>query len=160
VVAAVLAISGCGADDSETTAVGTETTSTEVMPTETQEKPRTDTVVETETSPARTETSPSAMPGGGEPDSGDEEPARTLALFTGRGGRITPRLVRVPAFIAIEVQLRSGDGADYGLRFGHTTIRSGGSATFDGLRPNEAIVGVPAGAGNRVRISATAEPGP
>ena len=30
----------------------------------------------------------------------------------------------------------------------------------DGLRPGESITGEPQGAGNRVRISATAEPGP
>ncbi len=51
--------------------------------------------------------SPEDEPGG----AGDEEPARTLALFTGEGGRITPRTVRVPAFISIRVELRSEDGA-------------------------------------------------
>ena len=35
------------------------------------------------------------------------------ALFTGRGGRLTPRVVRVPPFIAIRVELRSADGATY-----------------------------------------------
>jgi hypothetical protein len=101
------------------------------------------------------------MPGG----AGDEEPARTLALFTARVGQIRPRLVRVPAFISVQIELRSADGAAYALRFGDTTIRAGGqinstSTTIDGLRPGESIVGVPQGAGNKVRISATAEPGP
>ena len=101
------------------------------------------------------------MPGG----AGDEEPARTLALFTARGGRITPSVVRVPAFIAVKVELRSADGASYSLRFGHTTITAGEqfdsvSTTIDGLRPGGAIVGRPEGAGNPVRIEATAEPGP
>jgi hypothetical protein len=115
-----------------------------------------------ETAPATTtETSPEAAPGG----AGDEEPARTLALFTARGGRITPRVVRVPAFIAVQIELRSADGADYALRFGTVVVRAGGqlhstSKTIDGLRPGEAIVGVLQGAGNKVRISATAEPGP
>ena len=80
-------------------------------------------------------------------------------------GGSEPLNVRVPAFISVEIQLRSADGAAYALRFGDVTIRSGGSRsstskTIDGLRPNESIVGVPQGAGNRVRISATAEPGP
>jgi hypothetical protein len=101
------------------------------------------------------------MPGG----AGDAEPARTLALLTGRDGRITPRVVRVPAFIAVQIELRSGDGATYALRFGDTTLTAGGqlnsvSTTIDGLRPNEFVVGTPKGAGNPVRISATAEPGP
>ena len=74
-------------------------------------------------------------------------------------------MVRVPAFISIQVELRSADGGDYALRFGDVTITAGGglssvSTTIDGLRPGEAIVGAPAGQGNRVRISATAEPGP
>jgi hypothetical protein len=113
---------------------------------------------ETESSPAE---SPEDEPGG----AGDEEPARTLALFTAENGRIAPRVVRVPAFISIQVELRSKDGREYGLRFGDVTVTAGGglnsvSTTIDGLRPGEAIVGRPTGAGNRVRIEATAEPGP
>jgi hypothetical protein len=74
-------------------------------------------------------------------------------------------VVRVPAFISIQVELRSKDGAKYGLRFGDVTITAGGglnsvSTTIDGLRPNDAITGTPTGPGNRVRIEATAEPGP
>ena len=108
-----------------------------------------------------TETTPEDQPGG----AGDEEPARTLALFTAKDGRITPRVVRVPAFISIQVELRSPDGQKYGLRFGDVTITAGGglnsvSTTIDGLRPGKAIVGTPVGQGNRVRIEATAEPGP
>jgi hypothetical protein len=159
-IAAAVAGAGCGGDDdSATTTPATSNTGTSVKTTPT------DTQTETkpaETAPATTtETSPEDMPGG----AGDEEPARTLALFTARGGRITPRLVRVPAFISVQIELRSADGARYSLRFGDVTIRAGGqinstSTTIDGLRPGEAIVGDPQGAGNRVRISATAEPGP
>ena len=163
VFAALLAtVAGCGGDDdsdSATTpavAAPTETTPTETAETQTQTER-----AQTETTPAPTETSPEAMPGG----AGDEEPARTLALFTAQGGRITPRVVRVPAFIAVKVDLRSADGATYALRFGDTTITAGEqfdsvSTTIDGLRPGAAIVGRPQGAGNPVRIEATAEPGP
>ena len=112
---------------------------------------------ETETEPAE---SPEDEPGG----AGDEEPARTLALFTAENGRITPRVVRVPAFISIQVELRSKDGREYGLRFGDVTITAGGglnsvSTTIDGLRP-EGDRREPTGPGNPVRIEATAEPGP
>jgi hypothetical protein len=162
-VAGVLALSGCGGDDEEpaTTAATApaETAATETTPTAEDEPAETepaDTGAETEPPEA-----PEEQPGG----AGDEEPARTLALFTGRGGRITPRVVRVPAFISIQVELRSGDGANYALRFGNVTVRAGGdlnstSKTLDGLRPNEGITGRPLGTGNRVRIEATAEPGP
>jgi hypothetical protein len=163
-VAAALAVGGCGGDDEPATTSSTTSAETETETTATTTAPE-ETPTETapaETAPAtETETSPEDRPGGG----GDEEPARTLALFTARGGQIRPRLVRVPAFISIQIELRSADGQNYALRFGDTTIRAGGelnstSTTIDGLRPGESIVGVPQDAGNRVRISATAEPGP
>lgn len=132
-----------------------ETVPTESVPAETVE------TTPAETQPAEPPESPEDEEGG----QGDEEPARTLALFTARNGRIAPRAIRVPAFISIQVELRSADGRTYGLRFGGTTITAGGelnsmSSTIDGLRPGEAIIGTPTGAGNRVRVEATAEPGP
>ena len=104
---------------------------------------------------------PEDQPGG----AGDEEPARALALFTGEDGRISPPAVRVPAFISIRVELRSADGGEYGLRFGGETIRVAGglgsvSTTIDGLRPGQSLAGRPTGAGNVVRLEATAVPGP
>ena len=78
---------------------------------------------------------------------------------------MTPPVVRVPAFISIRVELRSADGASYALRFGKRTLRVGGqrrsaSATFAGLRSRKALIGLPLGGGNPVRVEATAEPGP
>ena len=43
-------------------------------------------------------------------ETGDEEPIRSEAVFTGRGGELGPRVVRVPAFIAIRVILRDEIG--------------------------------------------------
>ena len=129
----------------------------------------TETAARTETAPespeAETESEPAESPEDEPGGAGDEEPARTLALLTAEDGRITPRVVRVPAFISIQVELHSKDGRDYGMRFGDVTITAGGglgsvSTTIDGLRPGKAIVGTPTGAGNPVRIEATAEPGP
>jgi hypothetical protein len=181
VVALLLAAAGCGGDDDESAAT-TEAQpppTAEPAPTETED---TEAGAETETEPEETEAEPEpedteAEPEPGEPaeppaspedqpgGAGDEEPARALALLTGENGRITPRRVRVPAYISIRVELRAGDGREYGLRFGDDTLRvSGGlssvSTTIDGLRPGEAVVGTPTGPGNRVRIEATAEPGP
>ena len=136
----------------------------EVTVTEEQE---TETEAETGVEPPATETEPGTAPSpedeqGG---AGDEEPARTLALFTAGGGQIKPRLVRVPPFISIRVELRARDGNSYGLAFAGRTIEvSDGlgsvSTTFDGLRPGEVLVGQVMGAPGRVRIAATAEPGP
>jgi hypothetical protein len=162
VFALVLGFSGCGDDDDEgastaTTPTETAVTETQTATTETEQEPPED-EIPTETDPAE---SPEDEPGG----AGDEEPARTLALFTAEDGRITPRVVRVPAFISIQVELRSKDGREYEMRFGDVTITAGGglssvSTTIDGLRPGKAVVGTPTGPGNRVRIEATAEPGP
>lgn len=164
-VGMVLAVSACGGDDEQertTSAPETQTEQTEPEPTVTESEPE-----ETEPKPEPTEeekppeTSPEEAPGG----AGDEEPARSLALFTGAGGQITPPVVRVPSFISIRVELRSSDGRPYALRFAGETIRvSGGlasvSTTLDGLRPGAALVGTPVGPGTPVRIEATAEPGP
>jgi hypothetical protein len=171
--ALALVAAGCGDDDDEGAATtetqsptvadtGPAETSTEVEGTESEAE-----APETEAGPAPTETetepqeSPEDQPGG----AGDEEPARSLALFTARDRRITPRVVRVPPYISIRVELRSTDAGDYGLTFDGETIEvSAGlgsvSTTIDGLRPGEAVVGTPTGLGNRVRIEATAEPGP
>jgi hypothetical protein len=156
-VALALSVSACGDDDDEpstTSAVTTsETEATESVPTETE--------TEAEAEPPPVETTPPAESPEDEPGgAGDEEPARTLALFTARGGRIAPRVVRVPAFISVQVALRAPDGGDYALRFGSVTVKSGAGHTFDGLRPGESMVGRPVGQGNPVTISATAEPGP
>jgi hypothetical protein len=162
-IAALVALPGCGGDDEEPSPTVAETTAT---PTATVETPTETEPPEPEPGPeTETATTPAESPEDEEGGAGDEEPARTLALFTARDGRITPRVVRVPAFISIQVELRSADGREYGLRFGDVGITAGGelnsvSTTIDGLRPGEAIVGRPTGGGNRVRVEATAEPGP
>ena len=116
---------------------------------------------ESGTAPDEQRGSPEEQPGG----VGDEEPARSQALFTGRAGRITPRIVRVPAFFSVRVVLRSADGQKYGLRIGGRTLRAGGTlgssgVTLDGLRPGRAYEGRELNSGVKVRVEATAEPGP
>jgi hypothetical protein len=158
-----MAVSGCGGDEEESASTRSTTAMTETARSETEPSGRTET--EQETPEAETESEPAESPEDEPGGAGDEEPARTLALLTAEDGRITPRVVRVPAFISIQVELHSKDGREYGMRFGDVTITVGGglnsvSTTIDGLRPGKAIVGRPTGAGNTVRIEATAEPGP
>jgi hypothetical protein len=181
---AALALGGaaCGDDETAETSTGattqaaTERTATErTSSTRTAASERAETEVETRTSDTGpvgerdtggTDVAPAPSaedePGG----AGDEEPALSLAQLTGRDGRITPSLVRVAPYIAIRVELRSGDGKPYALRIGDRTLRAGGelasaSARFPGLQPDAALRGLPVGgAGTPVRIEATAQPGP
>jgi hypothetical protein len=153
-----VALAGCGGDDDEPASTPTATT-----PTATEPVPTTDsTEPEAEEVPTVPTTPPEEQTGG----AGDEIPAESLAVFTGRAGRITPRVVRVPAFISIRVELRSADDAPYVLRFRGRALAVRSeiptvSRRFNGLRPGAAIVGTPvAGTENGVRVEATAEPGP
>jgi hypothetical protein len=154
-------LGGCGADD-EPTPPATQPDTVSEQTTATSE-------TETTTPDPETETLPNDGNGTGTGESGtggagDEVPAQTLALFTGKNGAVTPRTVRVPAFISIRVELRSGDGAEYALRFGGKVIKVGNSLSsvgvrFDGLRPGGKLVGK-ASTGGVVTVAATAEPGP
>jgi hypothetical protein len=162
----LLALGGCGGDDEDKSSVTT-------LPYE-KVVPQGTTGSETETQPAKpnpaTETQPNDGNGTGTGESGqggagDEVPAQTLALFTGKNGQIAPRTVRVPAFISIRVELRSADGAPYALKFGDRTIEvpdelRSVSTTFDGLKPGQKLVGTASGAAGQVTVEATAEPGP
>jgi hypothetical protein len=160
IAVAALAVVGCGGDDESDTDTGARTQTT---PTTETEEPR---ATVTSPGPAPEATipegeSPEDQPGG----AGDEVPARSLALLNARGGRISPRVVRVPPFIAIRVELHSNDGRQYSLTFGGRTISVGprissASTVLDGLRPGRAHTGTPGASGNPVRIEASAEPGP
>jgi len=163
--AAALALAGCGGDDEDKPSVSAPTTEST-----TTEQTTTDT--ETAEVDPETETLPNDGDGNGvgtgenqQGGAGDEQPAETLALFTGENGKITPAVVRVPAFISIRVELRSADGNEYALTFAGETIEVHGglgsvSTRLDGLRPGTKVVGTPTGASGKVRIEATAEPGP
>jgi hypothetical protein len=154
-------LAGCGSDSessSSTQAATPPATSETTSTTETQSSPATETQPDDGNGqPGSATTSPEDQQGG----AGDETPAETQALFTGKGGRITPSVVRVPAYISIVVFLRSGDGADYGLTFDGKTITPGGKGVrLPGLKPGEKAVGKSTTGGGQVRIEATAEPGP
>jgi hypothetical protein len=164
-----LAAAGCGGDDEPSDSVSTRPDA-DVVPdttatTETQTEGTTATDVNPETETLPNDGNGTGTGEGGSGGAGDEEPAQTLALFTARDGKVTPRRVQVPAFISIRVELRSGDGAEHSLTFGTKTIKAGGALSsaataFDGLRPGDRLVGTVDGGGGRVVISATAEPGP
>jgi hypothetical protein len=114
-------------------------------------------------------------PPGKEPNAGDEEPIRSPAEFTGKGGRIQPRSIGVPPFIAVMVTLRSIDSRAYTLKVaGHTlkaAPRSAASVSLPGIRPGKRYVATVAGGVSpgghtprdgrgSVQVVASAEPGP
>jgi hypothetical protein len=149
---------GCGGDDDESADRPPATTPvTTVAPPVTTPPPET-TVTPSEPDPG---TATPTVPA--EEQQGDEEAIRSEAVFSGRGGRLTPLEVRVPAFIAIRVILRSTDDRAYSLRIDGQRLSVGpgrpvDEAALDGLLPNRAYTG--AGPRGHVRIVASAEPGP
>ena len=165
-IGAALVLGACGDDDEgrvqqETAATTTSTTSTptDTAPAQTEER--------TAPEPAQTEATEgtAGAPPGEEQEggAGDEVAASSLALVTGRGGRLSPRLIRVPPFIAIRVELRAADGKTYELGAKGKKVRAdrditSASTTFDGLRPGRRLVLT--GPSGRVVVEASAEPGP
>lgn len=164
IIALALAAGGCGDDEDKAESGAVDTATAPSTQTGARTDPaRTGTSTEsTDTgagSTATTPTSPEDQPGG----AGDEVPASSQAMLTGKGGAIKPSRVQVPPFIAIRVELRSADGARYSLRFGKRTISAGGSIgsashLFGGLKTGERLVG--SGPSGRVVIEASADPGP
>ena len=156
---ALLLLAGC-VDDEDKSGVTTRPYS-EVVPESTTQTETTAPNPETETLPNDGDGTGTGESGTG--GAGDEQAAETLALFTGENGAIAPPVVRVPAFISVRVELRSADGAAYELTFGDKKMAVGDglssrSTTFEGLRPGATLIGT--GTGGKVRIEATAEPGP
>lgn len=166
---AALALGACGDDDEGRVEQDTASTTTAPSTTPTDTAP-----VTTETEP-KTEPEAAPEPGGGggtggaapgeeqEGGAGDEIGASSQALVTGRGGKLAPRVIRVPPFIAIRVELRSADGRTYELGARGKTLRADGdiasaSTTFAGLRPGRRLVLT--GPSGRVVVEASAEPGP
>ena len=162
-----LMISGCGSDDEQasTTAAPPATTGAEepVEPNHEIAPPA------QPPDPAEGGTEEPTPPPGGKPPrdrppDGGSEPIRAEALLTGRGGRITPRLVRVPAYVAVRLVLRAADGRAYELAVEGRRLRVSGRGVsrgldLDGLQPG-ARYDATARGGGRVVIEASAEPGP
>ena len=161
-VVLALGLTACGGDDED------EPAPTQTTPTATAEEPVTTPPPETTPPEEKPKPDPDAEPRTVPPedDAGDEEPIRSEAVFTGSNGRLGPRVVRVPPFIAVRVILRSTDSSreqGYVLTIGGQRLAVGhgantAEADLEGLLPNKSYVGrSPQG---NVRIEASAEPGP
>jgi hypothetical protein len=155
---ALLALAaGCGGDDEEEPPEREPAATAPTEPGTTGQEPKPRTTEEGDTTAPEEE-------GGQETDPEAEEPVRSEAVFTARNGRITPRRIEVPAYIAITVVLRPKDERDYSITMEGKRMSVGGNIeeaflSLDGLRPGERYLGSTAN-GRRLVISATAEPGP
>jgi hypothetical protein len=163
-----IALAGCGDDEepagsTSTTEQAEDTSTTDFTPTtETTERDETE---KGDGGPSGGMEAPPADGGeSGAGGAGDEVPASSQALITGRDGGFHPTVVHVPPFIAIRVELVSEDGVEYELEGpGGKKVEAGGeirsaSTTFPGLRAGERLV--LRGDQGRVTIEADAEPGP
>jgi len=99
------------------------------------------------------------------PGAGDEEPVRVPAHFDVRGARLSPAEVKVPAFLTIDLAVRSRDGRPHTILLAAPAtqilaVPAGGQASVDvpGLERGRwelSVDGHPAGA-----IVAGSQPGP
>jgi hypothetical protein len=90
-------------------------------------------------------------------------PISTQALFTGKGGKITPPKIEVPPFIAVTVVLKSADGKTYGIEVNGHGMATNGRARLKlpGLPAQDRyVIKVVQGSPARLLIEANAEPGP
>jgi hypothetical protein len=168
----LLALAGCGGGGAGT--VGTTATSSApvttskpgLLNTGTFSSGTTAITIPTQTAPApgtRKKKSPEQQPGG----AGDETPIATQALFTGKGGKVSPSRVRVPPFIAVKILLQAKDEKGYTLLVNGKEVavgegRSQATLRLDGLRPGAKYV-LHNQFGNTPKtlvIVANAEPGP
>jgi hypothetical protein len=115
-----------------------------------------------------TATGPSTVPGGesGPGGAGDEEPARTPAMFVVTAGHLSPATVTAAAFLAIDVSVTTHDGpqrvtidAPGGSTF---TVAAGGTrhVLLDGLKPGDYPVTTTAGARATLHVVRGGAPGP
>ena len=159
--AAGLLAAGCGGDDEP------ERTEPAARPAETLPAPPVATPPPDTTPAPRDQPEADEAPSVPPPEQqGDEEAIRSEAVFTGRGGRLRPREVRVPPYIAIRVVLRAPDASreqGYSLTIGGKRLFIGHTRRvdeleLDGLLPGRSYRGrSPQG---NVRVVASAEPGP
>jgi hypothetical protein len=159
VIAAALALAGCGEEDPPRASgpAPTEPPSSAPPPTRAPAEPPAG-MATTPTEPEAA-TSPEEQKGG----AGDEEPIRVPATFTFTRKGVTPPVVAVPAFLTIELAGVSKDGKPHTLNFEGTVIEvpagGRGSARIEGRKAGRYPLAVD-GRPNAVTIVSGAEPGP
>jgi hypothetical protein len=162
-VIGLLARAGCGGGGTTTTSSTPAATAPQTQ-TQANGLGTSEPEIETTTTPTRKKKkNPENQQGG----AGDETPIATQALFTAKGGKVSPSRIRVPPFIAVKVVLRAKDEKGYTLVVNGKEVAVGEGRTeatvrLDGLRAGAKYV-LHNQFGNKPRtlvIVANAEPGP
>jgi hypothetical protein len=182
---------GCGGDDGPTSATVVQEPTTAVAPATgpdaTVPTTTTATPTTTGTSPATTDTTPTATtgvpPGGvtttapetggapaggeeGQGGAGDEEAVRVPVALTTDGGALSPTIVTVPAFLAIELRVTAKGGAEKltitAPGGGTLAVAAGQTATkrLSGLKPGDYAVTTPGGGKATLHVVRGGDPGP
>jgi hypothetical protein len=181
-----LAVAGCGSDDTTsatvvqgpTTAVGPATGPDATVPTTTVVTPTTSTSTSTSTNPTATTgvptggvkpTTTGGAPAGGEQGeggAGDEEAVRVPVTLTADGGALSPTVVTIPAFLAVELRVSAKGGAEkltISTPSGGTlSVAAGQTATkrLAGLKPGDYPVTTAGGGKATLHVVSGGDPGP
>jgi hypothetical protein len=182
-LAAVVALTaaGCGSDD-DTSATVVQGPTTAVapatVPTTTVETPTTSTSTSTSTNPTATTgvppggvkpTTTGGAPAGGEQGeggAGDEEAVRVPVTLMADGGSLSPTVVTIPAFLAIELRVSAKGGAEKltisAPGGGTLSVAGGQTATkrLAGLKPGDYPVRTAGGGKATLHVVSGGDPGP
>jgi hypothetical protein len=131
---------GCGGNAQRSASVTTPTATPPAAPSPTTPRPQTTTAATTPTAPGERTTVVGAetQPGG----AGDEQGAAVPAKLVIDGATVTPQEVRAPAFLQLQLDVRSADGRSHTVQVGFPTpatvaVPPGGEAlkVVPGQRP-------------------------
>jgi len=172
VAVVALTATGCGSDDttSATVVQGPDATAPAPAPAATAPATTTSTSTPTATNPTATTGVPTGgAPAGGEQGeggAGDEEAARVPVTLTADGGSLSPTVVTIPAFLAIELRVSAKGGAEQltiSVPGGGTlSVAAGQTATkrLAGLKPGDYPVTTAGGGKTTLHVVSGGDPGP
>ena len=177
-----LAATGCGDDDTTSATVVQGPDATAPAPgatvTTTTEAPTTSTSTSTSTNPTATTgvppggvkpTTTGGAPAGGEQGeggAGDEEAVRVPVTLTAEGGSLSPTVVTIPAFLAVELRVSAKGGAEKltiaAPGGGTLPVAAGQTATkrLAGLKPGDYPVTTAGGGKTTLHVVSGGDPGP
>jgi hypothetical protein len=168
-VAASVVLAACGDDAKTGSGEGADPSGTSTVVSTAAAAPPAATTTSPATTP--TTTAPTATTGvpeggvtqtstaeSGEGGAGDEEPARVPVALTARAGALSPSIVTVPAFLALDVRV-TGAATTVTLP-GGATLAAPGQKTLPGLKPGAYAITSAAGGRTTLNVVNGGDPGP